>query len=386
VVIALARELQAAFGRFLNLQPLAQLEDKMRILPLVVSITIVSALTITGERAARAQCPYSSVQIRVQPNTSIPWTTSASLTVGASVHVGVFKNGWGVPVDAGGVVVYLVQGSYYEVIPLAGWQTTLSARQGTYSLLVYCGALSDSATVSWPSSSTVIDVLSYVLPNTPNGVVFSNITNLGIPWHTFSSSYFTDHERLPGFFITKGNLDASLVAWNFEEMIYDSNWIYLVRDTSWTATCTDDSSPAGMLVFHWNGSQYLRGGRHFPRFINNGGTIDTGVTKYVQGVEIKKSPTDNAQDGRWCPTAYSGLTSSSIRADLLGARTVGNTTFADVLQLRVVGGSGTPDTWWYAHGYGFIRFTDGNITEQFSFKKDPYNVQVHIPCDPTYCM
>ena len=240
--------------------------------------------------------------------------------------------------------------------------------------------------MTWPTSSTAIDVLSYVLPNAPNGVTFSNIAaNTLNPWHTFSNSYFAGHERLPGFFITKGNLDGNLVAWNFEEMIYDASWIYLVRDTSWTSTC-ENGRPAGMLVFHWDGSQFLRGGRHFPRFITNGGTADTGVTKYVQGVEIKKSPGDNAQDGRWCQAQFSGFTGSTIRADLLGARTVGNTTFTDVLQLQVIAGAGAGDIWWYARGYGLIRFTDGHITEQFSFKQDNYNVQVHIPCEPNYCM
>jgi len=52
----------------------------------------------------------------------------------------------------------------------------------------------------------------------------------------------------------------------------------------------------------------------------------------------------------------------------------------------VIAGAGAGDIWWYARGYGLIRFTDGHITEQFSFKQDNYNVQVHIPCEPNYCM
>ncbi|WNG42845.1 hypothetical protein F0U60_01100 [Archangium minus] len=237
-------------------------------------------------------------------------------------------------------------------------------------------------------AATRIDVLSYILPGWPSsstGIKFSNITDKGNPWRTYSNSGGNVGERLNGFFITKGAIDYPYSAskiWNFEQMIYDSNWIYLVRDTSWTSRCSDNNHIAGMLLFTYENNQWLRGGRHFPRFIDDGAKVSTGQ-KYIQGVERKTNSTDNAQEGRWCDAQYAGWTSSEIQATLLGQRTLGTTTFNDVLSLKVVGGSGTGDEWWFAKGYGLIRFTDGTQTEQFTKITNPYEVVVRIPCEPS---
>jgi len=348
-----------------------------------LAVVLLALSMLFASYGASAACPYSSVQVRVQPNTATPWTTSVTVPWGQSVHVGVFKNGWGVPVDPGSIVLYAVQGSLNQQVGLSnGWETWWSSPyQATWSFQAYCGGTwmgSASATYS------VIDVLSYVKPGGVNGVNFSTITDKGNPWRTFSYNNGNIGERLPGFFITKGRVfyeENPLRAWNFEQMIYDSSWIYLVRDTSWTAKCLDNNREAGMLLLTYENNQWVRGGRHFPRFIANGSTVSTG-NKHVQGVEKKMSPTDNAQEGRWCNAQYSGTTSSQVRADLVASITLGNRTFTDVLKLSIVGGSGTGDAWWFAKNYGLIKFGDANQSESHSSIADPYALGVRIPCHP----
>jgi len=237
-----------------------------------------------------------------------------------------------------------------------------------------------------PAEAQVIDVLSYVFPNPPYGNALSVITQLGNPWRTYSTGGYVWGERLPGFFITKGNAeylpDGRVLIYNFEEMVYDSEWIYLVRDTSWTSHCQDNGHVVGQLLFVYENGQWLRGGRHFPRWIQPGYPVSTGQ-KYVQGVERKDGPNDNSvQEGRWCTADYSGWTESTVAGELIGGQTVGGKYFSDVLQLRIVGGSGNGDIWWFAKGYGLIRFTDGSITEYHSSIANPYEVQVRIPCSP----
>ncbi|MEM9599248.1 MAG: hypothetical protein AAGD06_33575 [Acidobacteriota bacterium] len=241
-----------------------------------------------------------------------------------------------------------------------------------------------SATAPQTAGAQWIDVLDYVFPNRPNGNTSSVISNHGNPWRTFSNSGSVG-ERLSGFYITKGNVEFlpdRAHAYNFEQMIYDHSWIYLVRDTSWTSTCKDNGHVAGMLLFTYENGQWLRGGRHFPRWIQNGHTKSTG-SKYIQGVERKDGPGDNgAQEGRWCNAHYSGWTSSDVRADLLGGRTVGGTYFSDVLQLSITGGSGNGDSWWFARGTGLIKFGDGSIAEEHDDIVDPYEVIARVPCWP----
>lgn len=334
--------------------------------------------------AVEAACPYSSVQVRVQPNTATPWTQTLTTLLGNSVHVGVFKNGWGVPVDPGVITLYAVQGSYSTTVALSnGWETWWSSPyQATWSFQAYCGGV-------WVGSASAtynpIDVLSYVKPGGATGAVFSVVTNKGNPWRTFAWAGGSVGERLPGFFITKGNVNYAatpLKAWNFEQMIYDSSWIYLVRDTSWTARCTDNNREAGMLLFTYENNQWLRGGRHFPRFIANGGSMPTG-NKYIQGVEKKLNANDTtAQEGRWCAAQFSGWTSSTVRADVLASMSVGGRAFTDVLKLSIVGGSGTGDIWWFAKNVGLIMFTDGSQSESYSGTTNPYEIGVRIPCEP----
>ena len=346
------------------------------------SLVLVASTAVAGVRPAVAACPYSSIQIRVQDDTSMPWTTSTPVPLNRSVHIGVFKNDWGVPVDPGTVQVWALQGSLAQPVSLTnGWEAWWPASYvSTWTFQASCGGLVANATAIYGQT---IDVLSYILPGAPVGVQFSVITDKGNPWRTFSNSGGNVNERLPGFYLTKGNVDyTTLKAWNFEEMIYDSQWIYLVRDTSWTKKCIDNQREAGMLLFTLQNNQWVRGGRHFPRFVANVGSADTGE-KFIQGVEKKRNPQDlTAQEGRWCLAESSGKTASTVRGELVPYVVIGGRAFNDVLKLSIISGSGTNDAWWFAKGIGFVKFTDGNQTELYSKLQNPYAMGVRIPCEP----
>ncbi|AKF87284.1 hypothetical protein MFUL124B02_40800 [Myxococcus fulvus 124B02] len=107
---------------------------------------------VSAPLAAEAACPYTSIQVRVQPNTSTPWSQSATVANGTNIHVGVFYNGWGTPVASGTVDVYAVEGSLS--IPLgSGWEYWWNpGRKSRWSFYAYCrgGVVSnDSSTVTW---------------------------------------------------------------------------------------------------------------------------------------------------------------------------------------------------------------------------------------------
>lgn len=343
---------------------------------------------------------YTSVQIRVQVNTLTPWSTSTQAALGETIHIGVFKNGWGVPIDQGGVTVCAVQGSYWELINLdvweAWWKPGVQIPNDNWSFHVYSGTLHDQASATWGGQ---VDVLSYVLPNWPYSVTgseYSVVTDKVNYWRTFSNPSGDVSERLPGFYITKGGIDWNWdtceppapenymsIMWNFEEMIYDSQWIYLVRDTSWTSTCIDNGHIAGMLLFTDDNGQQLRGARHFPRFLANGGSI-VADSKYIQGVERKENTCDSdAQECRWCDAQYAGgPTSSTVQVELAGTVNVNGHNLSDVLKIRIIGGSGTGDEWWFAKDKGLVKFTDGNQTELFDGWVD-YPVTIRTPpCYP----
>ena len=359
-----------------------------------ICFSLLSALGIvflTVASASAASCPYSSVQVRVQPDTSQPWATSTTVDVGQSVHVGVFRNGWGMPVDAGTVTVYAVQGSSWQLLNLNTWETYFTGNYpATWSFIAYCGSSQDTASATFvDNSNPIIDVLSYILPfhenGSANGGTHALITDPGNAWRTFSPGGNVG-ERLPGFYLTKGKVYGN-DAWNFEQMIYDNNWIYLVRDTSWTAKCLDNNREAGMLLFTYEYGEWKRGGRHFPRFIENGTSIWTG-NKFIQGVEKKLHPKDTtAQEGRWCNAEHSGTTTTEIQAELSASEIVGGDLYNDVLKLRAIGGSGEGDEWWFAKNVGLIHFHDNDSSESAAQLVDPHEIGVRIPCGAaTPCM
>jgi len=107
--------------------------------------SVCLALLLTAARA-EAQCPFTSVQARVQLNVQDPWKQAMTLPQGTPFHVGAFKNNSGQFVDCcttiqvtspNGTISNVSNDSYFGT-PLAG----------TYTLRVFCGPNSDSATVT----------------------------------------------------------------------------------------------------------------------------------------------------------------------------------------------------------------------------------------------
>jgi hypothetical protein len=376
---------------------------KMRIMKRIMKKSIMIGcfvLMLIVNFTTSAYAGYNSVQIRVQINTSTHWSFSVNAALGKKIHIGVFKNGWGVPIDQGGVSVYAVQGSYYQWIPLsvweAWWKPPVQLENDKWTFVVYYGSMYDQASATWGGP---IDVLSYVLPNWPQsvtGTTYTVVTNKGNYWRTYSNPGGDVGERLPGFFITKGGIDwewyqypgfppnFDKILWYFEEMIYDSQWIYLVRDTSWDKKCLQGTKHiCGQLLFtyDWGSAQWLRGGKHFPRFLANGGQ-KVADSKYVQGVERRENMADTtAQEGSWCNAENSGWTESTVYGELVGTLTLNGRTFGDVLIIKIISGSGAGDRWWFAKGYGLIYFRDNTQTEYYADWTN-YPVTVRIPCYP----
>ncbi len=350
--------------------------------------TLISMSASSATINIDSSCPYNSVQIRVQEDTQHPWSKYISVPMSA-IHIGAFKNGWGVPIDAGTVSVHAANGSMSFPLQLNVWETWwVPPLSGAWTFSVYCGPHSDSANAHWFND---IDVLSYVYPKDSSGndLDFTVDTKAngaaGNHWRTHSDYY--GEESLPGFFITKGGTDYNTgEAYNFEHMIYDSEWIYLVRDTSWDRRCHDNGHLVGQLLFRNEGG-WKRGGPHFPRFIPNNQSRKTG-SKYVQAVERKQNAGDTqAIEGRWCDADNTGRTSSEIKAQIIPSITIGGRKFHDVLKLSVVGGSGTDDGWWFAKNFGLVRFSDANLTEEYSKTTQGFLLEIRMPCSPgPHCM
>ncbi|MCP3140493.1 hypothetical protein [Pyxidicoccus xibeiensis] len=108
----------------------------------------------SAPEAAAVDCPsnYTSLQVRVQPNTSIAWTRGLTVSNGTNVHIGVFYNGWGTPVANGSVDLYAIEGSL--AIPIStGWDTWWRpSRASRWSFQAFCHGRvvsTDTATVTW---------------------------------------------------------------------------------------------------------------------------------------------------------------------------------------------------------------------------------------------
>jgi hypothetical protein len=91
------------------------------------------------------ECPYSSVQARVQPNVQTPWTQELTINKGDQVRVGGFKNGSGELADCC-VSLQVTGPNGYVSNPANGSYITLQS-SGDYSLKVTCGNLQDTAII-----------------------------------------------------------------------------------------------------------------------------------------------------------------------------------------------------------------------------------------------
>lgn len=337
----------------------------------------IAALLLSMAFLAEAICLTPRQPVQTKPAGESVWSTAASTPVNIPAYVRVDA-----PVDR--VKLYAIKGSFKQLVRLndkgiAQWNQSTPA---LWRFEAMCdGLLIGAATIEHTAD---IDVLSYVRPGGIHGLRSAVTTNMTNPWRTYSFNGGDVGERLPGFFITKGNVN-----WNtgqvleFEQMIYDNNWIYLVRDTSWRSHCLADSAPVGMIQFINQGGVQVRGGRHFPRRIINGGTIATGE-KRIQGVKKKSNWTTPTppDEGTWCDAMYSGWTSSQIRADIYAALMIGGKHVENVLKLSTVGGSGNGDAWWFAHGIGLVQFKDDGMLEYMIAVDYPRDYVARIPCEP----
>lgn len=338
----------------------------------------LALLLLSTTLLAHAACitPTRPVQARASGVTQ--WGASASMPVNIPAYIQVDVN-----VSLDRLKLFAVNGSFSQPVPLnqkriATWTVSMPS---TWRFEAYCdGQRLGSANVTHTAQ---IDVLSYVRPGGIHGLPSAVMTNKENPWRTFSYNNGDLNERLPGFFITKGNVDwPTGKAWNFEQMMYDSAWIYLVRDTSWTSHCIADGAPVGMLLFVDGPSGPLRGGRHFPRHIANGATVNTGQ-KRIQGVKKKTGPAHQLTDeGAWCEAEHAGWTSSDVRADVYATATIGGKALENVLKLSIVGGSGNQDAWWFAQGIGLVQFRDANQQEYLNRIENLLEIGVRIPCEP----
>jgi hypothetical protein len=106
-----------------------------------------SVLVLACSDGVLAQdCPYGSVQARVQRNEQEHWTPALAIGLGESFRVGGFRDNSGLFADC--CVGLRVSGpNGYDVAPPIGSYLT-PPEPGTYTLTATCGSLSDSATVT----------------------------------------------------------------------------------------------------------------------------------------------------------------------------------------------------------------------------------------------
>ncbi|MFY0582958.1 hypothetical protein ACN28S_59515 [Cystobacter fuscus] len=113
------------------------------------------ATGLREEGASLATCPYNSIQSRVQPNITIPWSQSLSMTQGGSINVGAFQNGSG-QITSCCTTITVTGPNGYVVYP-ANLGTLTPPSVGTYYVTATCGGLSETATVTiTPNTGTII--------------------------------------------------------------------------------------------------------------------------------------------------------------------------------------------------------------------------------------
>jgi hypothetical protein len=137
----------------------------------------IALLFILWTNPAHAQgCPYGSVQARVQPNETVHWSPTLTVQVGQAFRVGSFMNNSGQFVDCPSCAPITVTAPGGGTFSAANGSYVTASLAGTYRVVVNCGPLSDTATVT-----------SVGPPQTPS---FSNLSaSLGASQAQFSFSY-----------------------------------------------------------------------------------------------------------------------------------------------------------------------------------------------------
>ncbi|MBJ6759796.1 hypothetical protein JGU66_03415 [Myxococcaceae bacterium JPH2] len=318
-------------------------------------LSSLSVLVLAGQ--AQAVCPFTSIQARVQQNIQTSWVSTLSVSQGQTFNVASLKNDWGQLTDAG-TTTLSVQTPSGAVTNMANNPTTLTATQtGTYTITANCqGLTSNVATVSVSSSPPVTyDMLDYMMNDNPS-MTNELVTNLNQHQH-FRAFIFA-----PGrFYITKN--------WNgtgadeFEELAYDTSYIYLVRDTSWQAAnfCTAGNQTSFEL---W--SNGLNRGAWIPRTVSSGSTYTTGPfeikARYEGGTcQVCDSVSDS--------NGASNITRTIVTTH--HATAPFNSALTDIMEVYVSSGPGAGEHYYFSKTLGWVGYTDP--TPQTSYYIGPAN-------------
>lgn len=324
--------------------------------------------------SAAAQCPYSSVQSRVQPNTSTPWTQSLSVGPGQQFRVGAFKNGWGVFVDPGTATITVTAPNGSQSFPANGSYVT-AGQAGVYNVRVSCGSLADTATVS--TVGAAYDMLDYMRNDNEAKANMLKQNGSGYqPIRSYLAPAASDR-----FYITKSFPDGIGQATEFEEYTWDSSYIYLVRDTSWQLENWCEGQQTSFEL--WTGGRN-RGAR-FPRYVTNGQVATPPsyiikARKEGNGCGLCNSPYDS--DGQYVNATY--------RFEKLASKFFSHTgkTVNDVIKVSIIGGVGSDrhEVYYFAKSLGWVGFESDDAWAHYDGPANGgnnYEVVIKNPCPGT---
>jgi ribosome modulation factor len=136
------------------------------------AVTETATVTVVG-----TSCPFTSIQTRVQPNASTPWTQTLTITQGGSFTVGSFKNGWGVLTDCC-TTISVTGPNGYSASP-ANLGVVTPPASGTYTVRAVCGSLAENATVTVNPGTFVAIPLTNPGMETTTTAQFGGITGWG---------------------------------------------------------------------------------------------------------------------------------------------------------------------------------------------------------------
>lgn len=155
------------------------------------------------------------------------------------------------------------------------------------------------------------------------------------------------------FYITKQHPDGNGFASEYEEYTYDSNYIYLVRDTSWQP---DNWCSGQQTSFElWTGGRN-RGAR-FPRYVYDNQEVTPPAAiikarKEGNGCGLCNAPKGDS-DGQYVTSTY--------RFDHLSSKTfyTGQTVY-DVIKVAIIGGvaSEKNEVYYFSKSLGWVGFED----------------------------
>lgn len=175
-----------------------------------------------------------------------------------------------------------------------------------------------------------VDTLEYIFPTNPNLV---SVVDSAYGQQKFQT-YPTTINGQPGLVWDK-SYDASPNTY-FEEYTFDNQYIYHLRDTTWTNTCSDGSE-AYYSLFQPGGQE---GGQYLHRCVTPG-------QSYTVTAEIR------AYSKSTCGPCDAGFGTSTTASTTYSVQTQG-----DLLIINNTGGSGAGDIKTFKKGVGLVGFSD----------------------------